>query len=193
MGRCALRLGIATAVTLPLLARLTEVSADASLSVLGFDAFGAGVELRGRLGTALACGALWGVGAGAVGGWLAWVCGAAGARAVPVGTGTAEVRGEAAVSPGAGAGPYAPGAPYRPPNPGTNPYLRLPEELREPRGGEPEPEDAAPPARRDASGAPTVAGPLGRPPGRKPRTSWGDGPPPPPPPPPVRPPKRPKG
>ncbi|MCX4999096.1 streptophobe family protein [Streptomyces longwoodensis] len=193
VGRCALRLGIATAVTLPLLARLTEVSADASLSVLGFDAFGGGVELRGRLGAALVCGALWGVGAGAVGGWLAWVCGAAGARAVPVVTGTAEVRGEAAVSPGAGAGPYAPGTPYRPPNPGTNPYLRLPEELREPRGGEPEPEDAVPPARGDASGAPTVAGPLGPPPGRKPRTSWGDGPPPPPPPPPVRPPKRPKG
>ncbi|MFJ4812520.1 streptophobe family protein [Streptomyces longwoodensis] len=207
VGRCALRLGVATAVTLPLLAWLTEVSADASLSVLGFDAFGAGIELRGRLGTALVCGALWGAGAGAVGGWLAWVCGAAGARAVPVATATAGVRGGVAVSPGAGAGPYAPGTPYRPPNPGTNPYLRLPEELREqrggereplggqpePRAGEPEPEDAVPPAWRDASGAPTVAGPLGPPPGRKPRTSWSEGPPPPPPPPPVGPPKRPKG
>ncbi|PNG16021.1 hypothetical protein C1J00_44340, partial [Streptomyces cahuitamycinicus] len=27
------------------------------------------------------------------------------------------------------AGPYAPGTPYRPPNPGTNPYLRVPDEL----------------------------------------------------------------
>ncbi|MFI1001203.1 streptophobe family protein [Streptomyces galbus] len=192
VGRCALRLGVATAVALPLLAWLTEVSADASLSVLGFDAFGAGIELRGRLGMALLCGALWGAGAGAAGGWLAWVCGAAGVRAVPVQAGTGGVRREAAVSPGAGAGPYAPGAPYRPPNPGTNPYLRLPEEVREPRGREPEPEDAVPPPAGDTSGAPTVAGPLGPPPGRKPRASWGDGPPPPPPPPPVGPPKRPK-
>ncbi|MDF3150331.1 streptophobe family protein, partial [Streptomyces sp. T21Q-yed] len=56
-GRCALRLAIATALTLPLLAWLTELSVDASLSVLGFDAFGAGVELRGSLGMALLLGA----------------------------------------------------------------------------------------------------------------------------------------
>ncbi|KOG25350.1 streptophobe family protein, partial [Streptomyces viridochromogenes] len=61
-GRCALRLGIATALTLPLLAWLTELSVDASLSVLGFDAFGAGVELRGNLGMALVLGAVWGEG-----------------------------------------------------------------------------------------------------------------------------------
>ncbi|OPG08673.1 hypothetical protein B1R27_08335, partial [Streptomyces sp. GKU 895] len=30
--------------------------------------------------------------------------------------------------------PYVPGTPYRPPNPDTNPYLRVPEELRRPRG-----------------------------------------------------------
>lgn len=42
-----MRLGVVTALTLPLLAWLTEVSVDASLSVLGFDAFGAGIELQG--------------------------------------------------------------------------------------------------------------------------------------------------
>ncbi|MDR3081500.1 MAG: streptophobe family protein, partial [Streptomyces sp.] len=66
-GRCALRLGIVTAAALPLLAWLTDVSVDASLSVLGFDAFGAGIELHGRLGTALLLGAAWGAVAGAAG------------------------------------------------------------------------------------------------------------------------------
>ncbi|MCL6674852.1 streptophobe family protein, partial [Streptomyces panaciradicis] len=64
-GRCALRLGVVTALTLPLLAWLTEVSVDASLSVLGFDAFGAGISLRGNLGMALLLGAAWGAAAGA--------------------------------------------------------------------------------------------------------------------------------
>lgn len=77
-GRCALRLGVVTALALPLLAWLTEVSVDASLSVLGFDAFGAGVELRGNLGMALVLGAVWGAGAGAVGALLARATGAAG-------------------------------------------------------------------------------------------------------------------
>ena len=67
-GRCALRLGLATALTLPLLAWLTEVSVDASLSVLGFDAFGAGIELRGNLGMALLLGAPVGRGGGCRGG-----------------------------------------------------------------------------------------------------------------------------
>lgn len=80
-GRCAVRLGIATALALPLLAWLTEVSVDASLSVLGFDAFGAGVRLRGQLGMALLLGALWGAGAGAAGALLARATGAAGTRA----------------------------------------------------------------------------------------------------------------
>ncbi|MDR3032527.1 MAG: streptophobe family protein, partial [Kitasatospora sp.] len=43
-GRCALRLGAVTALTLPLLVWLTGLSADASLSVFGLDAVGAGVE-----------------------------------------------------------------------------------------------------------------------------------------------------
>ncbi|MCZ9352120.1 streptophobe family protein [Streptomyces mutabilis] len=82
--RCAVRLGVVTALTLPLLARLTEVSVDASLSVLGIDAFGAGIDLRGRLGAALLLGAVWGAGAGAAGALLTRVSGAAGARATVV-------------------------------------------------------------------------------------------------------------
>ncbi|MFD5132859.1 streptophobe family protein [Streptomyces olindensis] len=157
-GRCALRLGIATALALPLLAWLTEVSVTASLSVLGFDAFGAGIELHGHLGMALLLGAVWGAGAGAVGALLAWASGAAGRAAAPLARGVG-LRADAGpagygigagphqASPGSGnppashreePGPYAPGAPYRPPNPATNPYLRVPEELREP-------EDARPP------------------------------------------------
>ncbi|WP_371672418.1 streptophobe family protein [Streptomyces sp. NBC_00289] len=88
-GRCALRLGIATALTLPLLGWLTAVSVDASLSVLGFDAFGAGVRLNGHLGMALVLGALWGAGAGAVGALLARASGAAGRRATPLALGVA--------------------------------------------------------------------------------------------------------
>ncbi|MFD8236912.1 streptophobe family protein [Streptomyces sp. NPDC059696] len=79
-GRCALRLGVATASALPLLVWLTDVSASASLSVLGFDAFGAGIELHGRPATALLLGALWGAASGATGALLAWGCGAAGRR-----------------------------------------------------------------------------------------------------------------
>ncbi|MFG3156481.1 streptophobe family protein [Streptomyces sp. NPDC048219] len=88
-GRCALRLGIATALALPLAAVLTEVSVDASLSVLGIDAFGAGIDLRGRLGAALLLGAAWGAGAGAAGALLARATGAAGRRATPTARGAA--------------------------------------------------------------------------------------------------------
>ncbi|MDA5147224.1 streptophobe family protein [Streptomyces sp. AD681] len=172
-GRCALRLGVATAVTLPLSALLTEVSVDASLSVLGIDAFGAGIDLRGHLGAALLLGAAWGAGAGAAGALLARVSGAAGTRAsglarsaaaVP-GVGTAAVTGSAVAGgpPYAGSsyGPYLPGTPHRPPGPDTNPYLRWREgpwsgDVPAPGTGEPlgEPEDARPagmaPTRRDA-------------------------------------------
>ncbi|MGW5640250.1 streptophobe family protein, partial [Streptomyces sp. NPDC003832] len=86
-GRCALRLGVVTAVALPLLAWLTEVSVDASLAVLGVDAFDAGVELHGRLGLALLLGALWGAAAGAAGALLARGTGAAGQRAAPLARG----------------------------------------------------------------------------------------------------------
>ncbi|WP_167392560.1 streptophobe family protein [Streptomyces pactum] len=263
-GRCALRLGLATAPALPLVAWLTEVSVNASLSVLGVDVFGAGIDLRGHLGTALLLGAVWGAGAGAAGALLARASGAAGARATPLarGAGTA---GAVAVAGGGGTGgtttyagpppgPYRPDAPQRPPGPGANPCLR-------PREGAGEPEDARPaeartppapaagtpgsgragpdarppggtgqvrgaagrrpedagrqpdsderrpggderqPAGDDVYGAPTVAGPLGPPPGTprrpprpggRPPSRWGEGPPPPPPPPPPpRPPRRP--
>ncbi|MCH0573314.1 hypothetical protein I3F60_29430, partial [Streptomyces sp. MUM 136J] len=86
-GRCALRLGVATAVALPLLVRLTEVSVNASLSVLGFDAFGAGIELHGRPGPAVLLGAAWGAAAGALGALLAHVSGAAGRRTAPLARG----------------------------------------------------------------------------------------------------------
>ncbi|MER5859402.1 streptophobe family protein [Streptomyces sp900105245] len=218
-GRCALRLGVATALALPLLARLTDLSVDASLSVLGFDAFGAGVTLHGHLGAALLLGAVWGAGAGAVGALLARATGAAGAWAAagngaqgagsPAGSayltdqgrpgvcgltsgGAGPVPGAGATGPGGEAGPYVPGRPHRPPNPDTNPYLRVPEEVRD--APEPRPAD-------DVYGAPTVVRPLGRPsprPRKRPSTRPGERPPGPdgsewpPPPPPPPPPGRPK-
>ncbi|WP_051573914.1 streptophobe family protein [Streptomyces sp. PRh5] len=81
-GWCALRLGVVTALALPLLVGLTRVSAGASLSVLGFDAFGAGIELYGNAALATALGAGWGAAAGAAGALAAWATGAAGRRAV---------------------------------------------------------------------------------------------------------------
>ncbi|MEU0074616.1 streptophobe family protein [Streptomyces sp. NPDC006332] len=106
-GRCALRLGIATALALPLLAWLTEVSVDASLSVLGFDAFGAGIDLHGHLGAALLLGGLWGAVAGALGALLARATGAAGRRAAPLARGdVAGVRGVGAPGADGGHGPY---------------------------------------------------------------------------------------
>lgn len=135
--RCALRLGVATAVALPLLVRLTEVSVDASLGLFGIDAFDAGIELRGRAAAALVLGALWGAAAGAVGALLACVTRAAGRRASPWARGDAgagRAGGSAAAVAASSSGPYTPGMPYRPPNPDTNPYLRLPDELRETRG-----------------------------------------------------------
>ncbi len=177
-GRCALRLGIVTALAMPLLAWLTDVSVDASMAVLGIDAFDAGIELHGHLGMALLLGALWGVGAGTVGALLACATGAAGRHAAPlalgdVGAGEAgapasappfsEVAGES--------GPYNPGMPYRPANPDTNPYLRLPDELREPgpgrRPGVPPPGPQS--SGNRSSGLPPAGprSPGGQPPGRR--------------------------
>ncbi|MFF1705935.1 streptophobe family protein [Streptomyces sp. NPDC058252] len=188
-GRCALRLGVVTALALPLLVWLTEVSADASLSVLGFDAFGAGIELHGHLGMALVLGGAWGAGAGAVGALLAWVSGAAGRRAT--GFALSAAGGDSGGVPPAGEhpmvsgepGPYRPRASYRAPNPDTNPYLRVPDELRGPEGGRGSEGGRGPRAPRepdDVHGAPTVVRPMG---------------PPPPPPPPDEgpPPRRPRG
>ncbi|MEU8590671.1 streptophobe family protein [Streptomyces sp. NPDC048664] len=148
--RCALRLGTATACGLPLLVLLTDVSVNASLSVFGFDAFGAGVELHGRAALALPLGAVWGAGAGAAGALLAYGAGAAGSRAVaPPARGAARTPGpvpspRAAASPDAAAprpaGPYHRRGPYRPPNIDTKPYLRLPDTPPAPRDA-PQPRD----------------------------------------------------
>ncbi|MEU3779524.1 streptophobe family protein [Streptomyces sp900129855] len=211
-GRCAVRLGVVNALALTLLVWLTEVSVNASLSVLGFDAFGAGLDLRGHLGTALLLGAAWGAGAGGVGALLACASGAAGRRAAPlargvVGSAAAEGPGEHRGLTGAvgeRVGPYAPSASYRPPNPATNPYLRLPEEVRDARpeaargdgGGEGDRAERSrpyessrrgeppatggrppevPPGRDDVYGAPTVVRPIGPPP-RSPRRPPGSRP-----------------
>ncbi|MEU9290960.1 streptophobe family protein [Streptomyces sp. NPDC048275] len=191
-GRCALRLGVVTALALPLLAWLTDVSVDASLSVFGIDAFGAGVELHGHLGMALLLGAAWGAGAGAVGALLAYASGAAGRRAAPLALGDA---GTPVVQPHPDLprqpGPYAPGAPYRPANPDTNPYLRLPDGLRKPEEPQkPRPADGLPSEQTrppGVYGAPTVVRPLAPPPGPQKRRPRGRNVPPPPQPPPGEP------
>jgi hypothetical protein len=83
-GRCALRLGAVTALALPLLVWLTRVSAGARVSVLGFDALGAGLDLHGAPGPALLLGAAWGAAAGAAGALAARATGVAGRRAPPL-------------------------------------------------------------------------------------------------------------
>ncbi len=118
-GRCALRLGVVTALTLPLLVWLTGVSAGASMSVLGIDTVGAGIELHGRAGPALLLGAGWGAAAGAVGALLVHLT--PGGRRAEAEAALAETMERP--------GPYRPEPPYRPPNPDTNPYLRLPPEV----------------------------------------------------------------
>ncbi|MEU9898432.1 streptophobe family protein [Streptomyces phaeochromogenes] len=183
-GRCALRLGIVTALAMPLLAWLTDVSVDASMAVLGIDAFDAGIELHGQLGMALLLGALWGAGAGTVGALLACATGAAGRRAAPlalgdVGAGDVDAPGATSSAPpfaevGGESGPYNPGMPYRPANPETNPYLRLPDELREPgsgrRPGVPPPGPQSPGDRNRSSGPPPSGprAPGAQPSGRRP-------------------------
>ncbi|MFJ9672247.1 streptophobe family protein [Streptomyces sp. NPDC101221] len=153
--RCALRLGVTGALTLPLLSWLTEVSVDGSLSVLGIDAFGAGIDLRGHLGAALLLGAVWGAGAGALGALLARVSGAAGTRASGLALGAGVVTegrgagGEGGVtSVAAPSEPYRSGAPYRRPGPGTHPHVWSRAGAGAGPGtapGEWEPEDARPP------------------------------------------------
>ncbi|MFJ7778239.1 streptophobe family protein [Streptomyces yangpuensis] len=64
---CAVRLGAVTGVALAVLVRLTRLSADASLAVLGVDMVDAGVELRGDVPYALLLGSVWGAVAGAAG------------------------------------------------------------------------------------------------------------------------------
>ncbi|MET3985916.1 streptophobe family protein [Streptomyces sp. PvR034] len=64
---CAVRLGAVVGVALGVLVWLTGVSANASLAVLGVDAVGAGVELRGDVPVAVLLGGVWGMVAGGVG------------------------------------------------------------------------------------------------------------------------------
>ncbi|MFF4271291.1 streptophobe family protein [Streptomyces sp. NPDC001536] len=152
-GRCALRLGIVTALALPLLAWMTEVSVDASLSVLGFDAFGAGIELHGQLGMALLLGALWGAGAGAVGALLARATGAAGNRAAPL-----ALSGAGGV-PGGGQPPYAGGAGAYPGAPGRYPGESAPVSQPGPSQGAPYAgTSGADPYSGDSRGAPRGGG-----------------------------------
>lgn len=78
-----------------------------------------------------------GAGAGAGSGAGPEVGSSAGAGAGVGGGSGAGVGGES--------GPYSPNASYRAPNPETNPYLRLPDDVRDAvPEGEPEPEDARP-------------------------------------------------
>ncbi|WP_419993807.1 streptophobe family protein [Streptomyces boninensis] len=181
-ARCAVRLGVITGLTLPLLAWLTGVSADASMSVFGVDALGAGLELHGSILWALLLGVVWGAGAGAVGALAAWWSGSAGERAAPLARGAARVGTEASDSgrtyPSIAyqPGPYNPAKGYRPEGE-RNPYTEQP----------PPTEISRPPA-GGAYNAPTIgaAVPPPPPPGKRRRrqqprwgTPDGDGPPPP--------------
>ncbi|MDJ0461878.1 streptophobe family protein [Streptomyces sp. H27-C3] len=163
-GRCAVRLGVVTGSALPLLVWLTDISVDASLSVLGFDAFGAGIELRGSAPMAGLLGAAWGTAAGGLGALTAYVSGAAGRRASPFALGA---RREDRTYPDLAyvPGPYTPSPGYRPSGEDTNPYLRPPQGVH---------------------GAPTMVGPAPPMPPPRPRprpqappTPSAEGPPPP--------------
>ncbi|MFI9308997.1 streptophobe family protein [Streptomyces triculaminicus] len=126
-ARCGLTLGAVTAVALPLLVLATRVKADASLSVLGIDAMGAGLELSGSAPAAAALGAVWGFVAGVAGGLLAYATGAAGRRAAPLARAAVAAGGGGAYpGPAYLPGPYNPSSGYRPARPETNPYLRQP-------------------------------------------------------------------
>ncbi|MDG4532573.1 streptophobe family protein [Streptomyces sp. AV19] len=165
-GRCALALGAVTAVALPLLALATRVRADASLSVLGIDAAGAGIELRGSVPLAAVLGAAWGLAAGAAGGLLAWGTGAAGRRASPYAYGGA-ADGTGTGPPAGAPGPHRPSPRYRPSSPDTNPYLRPPaggdRQPRRPARGQP-PEQ---PAAGHGHGPSAGSGPKQRPAGHR--------------------------
>ncbi|GHH55100.1 streptophobe family protein [Streptomyces candidus] len=195
-GQCAVALGAVTGVGLPLMTWLAGVSADASLSVLGFDAFGAGISLRGNLATALLLGVAWGAGAGTVGALLACATGADGRRAVvPTerGGGARAGRGQRTYPDLAYVpGPYRPSPRYGPDQDGTNPYLRASDGGGRPPSSTPRPAggqgSAAHRGAQDARhAAPTVTGIPGPPrppevPGRGRRGTVPPVPPPPPPP-----------
>ncbi|MFD9036243.1 streptophobe family protein [Streptomyces sp. NPDC059567] len=167
--RCGVRLSVAAALALPLPVVLSGVSVDASLAVLGIDAFDAGIELHGDVGAALLLGAVWGAGAGGLGALLACATGVAGGRERRYGDATPTPTPAPARAPG----------PYRPPGAGTRPYgseqgggglhsaptqaghpgLWAPPPPPPP----PPPPSAGPPGPRP--GPPGPAGPAGPPPG----------------------------
>ncbi|WP_405761757.1 streptophobe family protein [Streptomyces sp. NBC_00045] len=177
---CAVRLSAVTAVALAVLVRLTGLSVDASLSVLGVDAVDAAVRLWGDTPYALLLGAAWGAVAGGAGAL------AAGGRRPPLPVPTAAPGGAGRTAGAAGAGGAAPGAPtapYRPAPGRPYPYARP--------APAPEPyPDAEPDGSWDVTITWLPRKPRGRPapPHRPPFTP----PPPPPPPPPPRPPKPPQ-
>ncbi|MBZ4015785.1 hypothetical protein CCS38_08505, partial [Streptomyces purpurogeneiscleroticus] len=163
-GGCALRLGALTAVAVPLLVWLTEVTADVRLSFMGIGVHGAGLDLRGNPGAGLLLGALWGAAAGLAGALLAAWAGLAGRSAAdpPVPVHGPPVHGPAAYGPGYGSGygdperpgPYRPSRPYRRPNPDTNPYMRpLPPHGEPPRA---EPPRETPPRKPPPHGSDTA-------------------------------------
>ncbi|MFG2866146.1 streptophobe family protein [Streptomyces sp. NPDC048338] len=133
-ARCGLRLGAVTAPALALVVVLAGVSVDASLSVLGVDAFDAGVELHGDAAVALLLGALWGAGTGAVGGLLVGARRRAGAGAGDA-DGVTAPGGRTYVDLAYLPGPYIPSKPYRPPGGETNPYADGDEAGRDGPGG----------------------------------------------------------
>ncbi|MEU5067872.1 MULTISPECIES: streptophobe family protein [Streptomyces] len=151
---CAVRLGAVTGVALAVLVRLTRLSADASLAVLGVDMVDAGVELRGDVPYALLLGSVWGAVAGGAGALLA---GRDRAAAVAAGRPAAGWPGRPGpVDPGAPTAPYAAG-----PGGGGGPGGR------EGRGGQgPPPEWAVPYLDPDVSWDVTVTGIAPHPPRR---------------------------
>jgi hypothetical protein len=108
----AVRLAVASAVAMPLLVWLTEVSVNANMSLFGVDAVGAGLRLDGHLGPAVLLGAAWGAGAGFTGALL--YAAAGGGRERP-GRGRKEEP-----------GPYHPAPAYRPEAEERNPYRQTP-------------------------------------------------------------------
>ncbi|MEU6345594.1 streptophobe family protein [Streptomyces sp. NPDC046977] len=182
-GRCALSLGAVTALAFPLLVLLTGVSVDAGLSVFGFDAVGAGIDLHGSMPLALLLGAAWGAAAGGAGALLALATGTAGRRVSPyVSAGPTNPTGPTGHSP-AGAHPVParpaapaptgphdsgrtyPGIAYEPgpylPSPGYQPHEEQPNPYKE------SPPSDAPHSARTVTGMP-LPPPPGPPPGRAP-------------------------
>jgi hypothetical protein len=172
---CALRLAVVTALALTLLVELTAVKVNANLSVFGFDAVGAGVDLHGSMPLALLLGAAWGAGAGCAGALLALTTGVAGARVAPLAqpAAVAVAVTDLPARPEPGSARTYPGLAYRP-----GPYLPSP--VHRPAGADPNPYIT--PA---DSGVPTLAGPPPPPPRRRPGSAsperkWPEPPPPPP-------------